>query len=241
MNHSIKLLLLLIIFSAKAYSQSGKTGTWGIATIVLPANTEHRWGGYAEVQARTDEVLFNKFFYDEFKTGISYALNNNYVALMGIGRYTTYDYTDTDKGPLTTENRLWEQFTFAHYLKRIKFEHRYRAEQRWVNDNYRNRFRYRLNAVVPVNNMKVEPGTFFISVFDEIFLNNIQPIFERNRVGGTFGYQFTPTITIQTGWVNQFNNTLTSTNSKNNLILNFTYQIQRKKTSGQEVLPTLND
>ncbi len=242
MQRVYKLLLpLLFIFTHQVYAQSNKTGTWGITTIVLPSNTDHRWGGYFESQARTDEVLFGKFFYYELKTGISYAIDNNYVALIGTGRYTTYDYQDLDSGPTTKENRFWEQMTFTQFLNRIKFEHRYRIEQRWVNARYRNRFRYRLNAVMPLNHKKMQPNTAFISVFDEIFLNNAQPNFERNRMSASLGYQFTKAITVQAGWINQYNNTPTGTNDKNNLIINFTYQIQRRKGPAHEELPTLKD
>jgi hypothetical protein len=87
----------------------------------------------------------------------------------------------------------------------------------------------------------MQAKTLFISVFDEIFLNNKQPNFERNRISSSLGYQFTPSITCQVGWINQYNNGLISTNDKNNLILNFTYQIQRKKPSTHEELPTLKD
>jgi hypothetical protein len=231
----------LMLFSVKGFSQSNKMGTWGIATVVLPSNVDHRWGGYFETQARSDELAFNRIFYNEFKTGVSYAVNNNYVLLMGTGHYTTYDYANLSKGPTIRENRLWEQVTFTQFLSRIKFEHRYRVEQRWVNSNYRNRFRYRLNAVVPINNQKMGAKTVFVSVFDEIFLNNKQPNFERNRFSASLGYQFTKSFTVQTGWLNQYNNTLTSTNDKNNLLLNFIYQIQRKKPSTHEELPTLKD
>ncbi|MXV14060.1 DUF2490 domain-containing protein [Hufsiella ginkgonis] len=232
-------ITLLSFYVSTSFAQSNKTGTWGILTFVLPSNKDQRWGGYAESQARTDELLFNRIFYHEFKTGISYAIDNNYVALIGTGRYTTYDYTDLDKGPTTRENRLWEQLTFTQYLSRIKFEHRYRIEQRWVNAGYRNRFRYRLNVVVPFNHKSMGAKTAFLSVFDEIFLNNEQPHFERNRVAASLGYQLSSSITLQAGWLNQYNNTLAGTNDKNNLLINVSYQIKRKKPSEQ--LPTVKD
>ena len=51
-------LLLLTAFTARA--QNDKTGVFGIATIVLPGDSTHRWGGYVEAQTRSEEV-FNKF------------------------------------------------------------------------------------------------------------------------------------------------------------------------------------
>lgn len=236
----IALTCMLFNMAATGYAQSGKTGTWGLTTLVLPGSTEHRWGGYAELQGRTDETLFRNFFYYEVKGGVSYNFDNNAYALIGTGRYTTYDYQDLSKGPTVGETRLWEQFTSVQYISRVKLEHRYRAEQRWLNGDYRNRFRYRLNALVPINHPKFDPETVFLSAFDEVFFNNNAPNFERNRVCALLGYQFTKALNLQAGWINQFNNTATGTNDKNNMMVMLMYTIQRKKgTPG--ILPTVKD
>jgi hypothetical protein len=228
--------LLAIGFSVKA--QNNKTGTFGIATIVLPGDSAHKWGGYAELQAREDK-LFNQFFYYETKAGISYDLDNNFTALLGTGRYVTDDNPENLK--VATEFRLWEQMTINQFLDRVKLEHRYRIEQRWVNGLYRNRFRYRLNMFVPLNNTKIVPKTFFISVYDEIFLNNAAPNFERNRFSAALGYQFNRSINVQAGWLNQYNYSPTFAADKNNLALTFMYRILRKNAKPREHMPSTGD
>lgn len=238
------LIIVLIAIGGSCFAQSNKTGTWGLATLVLPGSTEHRWGGYAELQGRTDETLFRNFFYYEVKGGVSYNFDNNSYALIGTGHYTTYDYLDLDKGPLVKENRLWEQFTSVEFVGRVKLEHRYRVEQRWLNSDagntYRNRFRYRLNALVPINHAKFVPNTVFLSVFDEVFFNNKTPNFERNRICALLGYQFTKALNLQAGWINQFNNLPASSNDKNNMMVMVMYNIQRKK-GNSGILPTTKD
>lgn len=219
--------LLLLCFSFKAQAQYDGLGGWNVITINLPGSTEHRWGGYMEAQNRNYGVT-SKFYYYEAKGGVSYNLDKNNIALLGIGRYVTYNYEDIDDGPSITENRLWEQFVSNQYLGRIKFEHRYRVEQRWLNTGYRNRFRYRISANIPINKPKVEPGTLFGILYDEVFFNNKAPNFERNRVAALLGYQFSKPFGIQTGILNQFNNTATSTNRKYYFLLNAIYTIQRK-------------
>jgi hypothetical protein len=62
--------IVLTISSLKVNAQNNKTGTWGIATVVLPGDSTHKWGGYIELQARANEV-FNQFFYYETKGGVS--------------------------------------------------------------------------------------------------------------------------------------------------------------------------
>lgn len=165
------LLIFVLVISNNAKAQNNKTGTWGIATVVLPGDSTHKWGGYIELQARAN-ALFNQVFYYENKGGVSYDIAKNYTALAGTGRYITFDYNNLDAPATVKEFRMWEQLTINSFLDLLKIEHRYRAEQRWLNGIYRNRFRYRLNLVVPLNHKKIEAKTFFISVFDELFLNN---------------------------------------------------------------------
>lgn len=233
---------VLFIVTINGFAQSfDKTGSWGLITVVLPGSVDHRWGGYMELQTRTNEMLFKQFYYTEIKGGVSYNFSNNFSALIGTGRYTTYNYKDVDAGPTIKEDRLWEQFTLLEYFDRIKIENRVRIEQRWLNSAYRNRFRYRLNLIVPFNHPKIQAGTVFTSVFDEVFFNNKAPNFERNRISATLGYQFTKAISLQAGWMNQYNNLPASTNDKNNMMVVFIYNIQRRKGPQHEQLPTTKD
>ncbi|WCT13082.1 DUF2490 domain-containing protein [Mucilaginibacter jinjuensis] len=235
-------IIALSVVTISGFAQSyDKAGSWGLITVVLPGSVEHQWGGYTELQTRTNEMLYKQFYYYEVKGGVSYNFTNNFSALIGTGRYTTYNYKDVDAGSTTKENRLWEQFTYLAYLDRIKFENRVRIEQRWLNGDYRNRFRYRLNALVPINHPKFVANTAFVSVFDEIFFNNEAPNFERNRISATAGYQFTKAISLQVGWINQYNNLPASTNDKNNMMAVFMYTIQGRKGPQHEQLPTTKD
>jgi hypothetical protein len=219
--------VLLLLFAFKTYAQYDGTGGWNVVTVNFPSSMQHRWGGYLEAQNRNYSVT-DRFYYYEFKGGVSYALDKNNVALLGIGRYVTYDYRDIDDGPDLQEFRFWQQFTSNQYLGRIRFEHRYRIEQRWFNTGYRNRFRYRLSLNIPINKAKVEPGTLFGTVYDELFFNNKEPNFERNRVAALLGYQFSKPVGIQTGILNQFNNTNVLDNRKYYFLFNLIYTIQRK-------------
>lgn len=223
-------LVLLICLSFSAYAQYNGLGGWNVITVNLPGSMEHRFGGYLEAQNRNYGVT-SKFYYYEVKGGASYNLDKNNVALLGIGRYVTYDYEDINDGPELQEFRLWEQFVSNQYLSRIKFEHRYRVEQRWFNTGYRNRFRYRLSASIPINKPKIEAGTLYGVFYDEVFFNNKAPNFERNRVAAYLGFQFSKAFAIQTGFLNQYNITATSNNRKYYYHLNAIYNIQRRKSN----------
>lgn len=227
-------------------------GSWLIGTLVLPGSAG-KLGGFAEVQARSYGA-FNHFFYNELKAGASYDLDRNFSLTLAGGRYTTYDYRALSDGPLNSEKRLWEQLIVNQYLSRLKFEHRYRIEQRWFtfrdgSDTYRNRIRYRLNMFIPLNNHTITRQTTFLSLYDEIFLNPVGPAFERNRLYAGVGYQFDQQWIVQLGWVNQtnydpatfaggvFNPQLAT--GKNNVVVGLIYRIKRRNNA--EKLPTQPD
>jgi hypothetical protein len=212
-------------------------GTWFIT------NVEYEFAknfiGYFELQARTQKP-FQKIFYSEIKGGVNYRINKNFSTFAGFGNYRTYPWDDLDAGVKTNEFRIWEQFVISQPLGRLKFEHRFRAEQAWLNKKYRNRFRYRINLIIPLNKSKVEKNTVFISMFNEIFLTDKAPYFMRNRVYAGFGYQVTDFLTVQTGWVNQFNYTLTSAGAKNNILFSVNFRFLRKDHP-HEKIPTMKD
>jgi len=239
---SIRYFVIALVFivgaGVSAKAQNNKVGTFGIATVVLPGDSIHHWGGYAELQSRGDKVM-SDFFYYETKAGLSYDITKDFVALIGTGRYVTND--NPEFLSKATEFRLWEQMTVNQFLYRLKIEHRYRVEQRWVNGYYRNRFRYRLNVFIPLNHTKIDPKTWFISVYDEVFLNNRVPNFERNRAYAALGYQFNKSINVQAGWLNQYNYTPAYATAKNNLVLTFMYRINRKNAVAREHMPSTGD
>lgn len=251
--------LLLVLAAGQAKAQTPLNpeqpwGSWLIGTLQLPGDATHKWGGFAEVQARTNGV-FHDYFYNELKAGASFDIDPNFTVFVAGGRYSTSDYQDLGAGPLNLEKRLWEQLTLTQYSHRIKLEHRYRTEQRWLafrngSTEFRQRFRYRLNGFLPLNHKKVEPGTVFLVAYDEVFLNPKGPVFERNRVYGGLGYQFDKHFIVQVGYVNQANYNYTTTQgqfvlqntaAKNNVVLNLTYKLLHRDAAATESLPSQPD
>jgi len=252
-------LLALAASAAQAQTQvplnpEQPWGSWLVGTVQLPGSPTHRWGGFAEVQVRTNSV-FRDYFYHELKAGASFDIDPNFTAVIAGGRYATSDYLDLGAGPLNSEKRLWEQLILTQYSHRLKLEHRYRIEQRWFTfrddrTEFRQRLRYRLNAFLPLNHKKIEPGTVFLVAYDEIFLNPRGPVFERNRVYGGVGYQLNKHFIVQAGYVNQANYNYTATQgqfvlqntaAKNNVVINLTYKLLRRNAPVPESLPSQPD
>jgi len=191
-----------IFFCTKASAQTQGLGTWNIANFRYSFN--NKWSLWTELQTRSNK-LYNQFFYHEIKGGFQYNLTDAASLLMGIGQYATYSPGGNFKKPVIThEFRFWQQITLTNNISRLKLEHRYRIEQRWLTQGYRNRFRYRLSSLLPIGSATLKPHVFYLTAYDEVFLTNKKPHFERNRLYGGAGYQFSKTITLQCGIAIQY-------------------------------------
>ncbi|HRN58336.1 MAG TPA: DUF2490 domain-containing protein [Agriterribacter sp.] len=233
----LKIIPVFLLLSNVAFSQNKAPGTWHVVNAQL--SVSEKWEVFTELQSRSNS-FFDDFFYYEVKGGLSYSINSNFSFLAGVGRYATYAGKGNFARPLDSEEfRIWQQVTMNQYLERLKIEHRYRAEQKWVNAGYRNRFRYRLNMMLPLNKVKLAPGTFYLNAYDEIFLNNKAPHFERNRFFAGAGYILTPVTTIQCGYVNQYNYTLSERGGKS--FLQFSLMLQFEYDEERERIPHLMD
>ncbi len=208
--------IVSIFFCTKALAQNEGLGTWNIANFRYSFNK--KWSVWSELQTRSNQ-FYNHFYYHELKAGFQYNLTDAAALLMGTGQYTTYSPGGNFKSPvLTHESRLWQQVTLTNNISRLKLEHRYRIEQRWLTQGYRNRFRYRLSSIVPLNNATLQPHVFYLTAFDEIFLTNQKPHFERNRLYGGAGYQFSKTFTLQCGFITQYDYRAIGTSITNNFL-----------------------
>ena len=138
----------------------------------------------------------------------------------------------------TSEDRIVEGISNNKYFYRLKLEQRYQAEQRWSAGKYSNRFRYRLTAYIPINHTKVEKQTWFIAASEEIFLNNRPPNFQRNRLTAALGYQFSKTLILQAGWINQYDHPLEGSTTKNYAAFTAIYRIHRKNAAEREYMPS---
>jgi len=67
--------------------------------------------------------------------------------------------------------------------------------------DYRNRFRYRLQATTPLFKESIGPRTHFLNFCNELFLNfgNTEDTFDQNRLYGAYGWQFTRLANLQLG------------------------------------------
>jgi hypothetical protein len=121
------------------------------------------------------------------------------------------------------EHRIWQQVVYKHTMfGRVVTDHRLRFEQRFIQsrsvtqddgvvyDGYTNRqfrFRYRFQARLPLNGHEIEPGTWFLGVYDEVFMSRGKAVTfyepDQNRIFIGPGYQFTERLSVYPGFLYQ--------------------------------------
>ena len=194
--------LLVLFLTANVNAQKTDTGNWFLYFGNQKIN--NRWNWHNEVQYRNfnfagdlEQLLL--------RTGIGYNLteNNNNI-LLGYAYVHSEPYiAGTDDKLETDEHRIFQQFITKQQFGRVYIQHRYRVEERFINDDFKLRFRYFLSLNVPINKKALDKNAIYASAYNEIFLNTEQNQFDRNRLYGGIGYCFSKNIKVEAGIMSQ--------------------------------------
>lgn len=200
----IKKLLLsgcLFFTAAFAFSQDTPLGNW----FVYSGNSSfnERWSWWHEVQYRNYNFIgdLEQIF---IRTALQYNLseNNNTISL-GYGYFKSEPYIIGELKDDVNEHRIYQQFLTKQQFDRVYITHRYRLEQRFIEDVFRIRFRYSLSLNVPLNKPALDPGAVYLSAYNEVFLHEKTPVFDRNRLYGGLGYAIKSNLRFETGLMYQ--------------------------------------
>ena len=222
-----KFFIILLLLINSALSAQNSLGTWNVLNFNI--KFDNKWGGFVETQVRSLS-FYNEFHYYEYKIGATYKLTDNFSATAGIGSYNTFAEGGNFVTPaLNEEIRTWLQANIKNKIGRVYFENRFRAEQRFTSNGYKNRYRLRLGAVIPLNRDKIKPGALYANFWNEIFFTDNEPFFERNRMLVGVGYDFNNTIAVQAGYIYQFDYKINDETGRDFLNLALLYTIDYKK------------
>lgn len=185
-----------------SWSQESALGNWLMYFGNVQLNQQWNW--HNEVQYRNYNAL-GDLEQLLIRTGIGYNLtegNNN--LLLGYGYILSSNYIeDTDEKESFPEHRIFQQFITRQNAWRVKLQHRYRFEQRFFEDDFRLRFRYFLGLNIPINNKNMENQSWYVSIYDELFINAENVIFDRNRLYSGLGYKVSPKLRFELAYMVQ--------------------------------------
>ncbi len=206
MNKNIFLtaaLAFLLMLPNLAKAQESDLGNWLIYIGSKKLNS--KWNLHNEIQYRNYDAI-GDLEQLLLRTGIGYNLSeNNNNLLLGYGFIKSENYAQNGLDKITVnEHRIFQQFTSKQKVGRLSLTHRYRFEQRFVEEEFKARFRYFLAFKLPFKGTEETPSKYYLSAYNEIFLNTKSSVFDRNRVYGGIGYQLNKNVRLEAGYMNQF-------------------------------------
>ena len=193
-------LTTVLMLPFLVFSQDSNFGNWMIYFGNKQFNS--KWNLHHEIQYRNYNAI-GDLEQLLLRTGLGYNLSASNNILLGYGYVLSENYLgNTDDKVQINEHRIYQQFITKQQFKGMSLQHRYRFEQRFVESDFKLRFRYFLGMNVPLS--QKETNKFYLSAYNEIFLNTKTSIFDRNRLYGGLGYKINDAIRFEIGYMNQF-------------------------------------
>lgn len=203
----------LLPTNANSQVDNDQLGAWYMYFF----NTSFRegpWGVQGDIQYRNwnlggdlEQLLIRGgLTYQPKETNIKFTL--------GYGNVTTGAFGEAKS--TTQESRIYQEALFpVKFGKRFHTTHRFRYEQRFVEgQDFRTRYRYNIFLNIALNKAGMEPGTVYLALYNELFINGQRSIgenksveiFDRNRFYTAVGYVIKDGLKVQAGIMNQSTN-----------------------------------
>ncbi len=206
----MKKIALLLLLAAGSTVRAQNVENTGWFMLLNSTRFSAHWGLHLDVQVRSG----NDFEYTRnvlFRPGITRYFNARQNATVGYALvYTDRHLIGTSNNQLT-EHRAWEQFIQTHTLGPISAMHRFRLEQRFIeqpagDSEFAQRFRYFTRMLLPLKkNPKAFTNGLFVALQDEVFLN-IQnkeklnnSVFDQNRFYVAGGWRVCKQLDVEGG------------------------------------------
>jgi len=209
----LKLLLLFTVVSiwtSEAQIETSKTGAWYMYFFNHQFKNS-QFGLQGDLQYRNWNTL-GDLEQLLIRTGLTYTPKDvNALFTFGVANITTGEFGDSNE--TAGETRLYQEALIPQKLgKRVYLNHRFRYEQRFVeNQDFRTRYRYNIFINIPFNKDGLSKDAIYGAFYNELFINGQTDIgdtrtvelFDRNRTYLGIGYVLKPGQRFQFGWMNQ--------------------------------------
>ncbi|NMH29236.1 DUF2490 domain-containing protein [Flavobacterium silvaticum] len=229
-----KLLCVAMLLACPVFYGQSDLGAWYIYFgSIKPENS--KWSFEPEIQFRNHD-LGGDLQQLLVRPAIRYNLETNFSIAAGYA-YVLSEAEETPDNP-HRENRIYEEAILRQEVGRVAIRHRFRYEQRFMEDrDFNTRYRYCLFIDIPLNNTSIKEKTIYAALYNEIFINgkrndDTPSVFDRDRIYLGAGYRLTKNFGIQLGWMNQ----MLEKTSKSQLMLSLHHTLPiRRANSGNPV------
>lgn len=130
---------------------------------------------------------------------------------------TSFSYTYQRNNPLSddyaNEHRLWQQVIFGHNAQKLRFTHRIRFEERFIENRVTNeyplatRLRYQFATSLPLQGKTLDKNEFYLNTYNEFYfsLTGIKnATYSENWSYLGLGYNFGKMGRLEIGYLLQF-------------------------------------
>jgi hypothetical protein len=189
-------ILVFTFFFLNVQGQENGPGNWLIYIGSKQLNS--KWNLHHEIQYRNYNTI-GDLEQLLIRTGLGSQLGLKSNFLLGYGYINSENFTGNLNDQITVEeHRIFQQFITKQNIGQVSLQHRYRFEQRFIESDFKTRFRYFLGMNIPFKNSK-----YYLSAYNEVFLNGESNVFDRNRIYGGLGYQLGKGIKLELGYMKQ--------------------------------------
>lgn len=209
-HYPILIALFLFVVPVKAQNNTDQLGAW----YMYFYNTKFKdsqFGLQGDIQYRNWNTI-GDLEQLLLRSGVTYKPSNTDVTLtLGIAHVISGAIGDSNE--TSSETRIYQEALLPQKVgTRLYFSHRFRYEQRFVdNQDFRTRFRYNLFLNIPINKTTLSKNTVYVALYNELFINGEKNIgdgrtvnvFDRNRFYAGLGYGLSEKLRMQLGFMNQ--------------------------------------
>jgi len=199
----------LLCAPANAFEAEHKLGNWIGATSAL--RYSDKWSLFLQGELRTWETANNL---NELLWRVAglYDVDKNNKLAFGYVRVDTWPF-DSGYPRKFYENRLYQEYLHKNSFGAGKLKNRFRLEQRWITTSkfgteLSHRIRWKIAYTQPINGKLGQPGNWYWTALNEIFvdldangywffLDGGKKGLNQNRLLGGFGRQLGPTSKLQ--------------------------------------------
>lgn len=184
-------LIVLLFLPFHSAAQSSSYGNWMV--YVINGRINDRWEILGDYQYRN----YNSFGDLQqllARTALQYEVTSKLSAGTGYTFSLVENYVGQEKRGII-EHRITQQLIHKTLSGRFSVSQRFRMEERFFPDRFRLRFRYAVACRYALGKKQ----QWYISTWDELFVNATATHYDQNRFFVGFGYRFSDHFRIETG------------------------------------------
>jgi hypothetical protein len=204
----MNIVVMMILLLATSAQLNASLGNWLI--YVGNNRISDKVSLWNEIQYR-DFAFLGDMHQTIMRTGVNYIPNEHSQFMLGYayvlsGQTDSYIFNKKKYNYLsfTDEHRIFQQALFTQTSDNFVVQHRFRLEERYIEDqDLLFRLRYFASGMFSFTKQQLQEKNAYGSLYSEVFLNLQGTTFDRLRLYGALGYQWSKHIRTECGFMTQ--------------------------------------